>query len=82
MQPEAIEDFLARIYVDAEARQRFQADPSAELAKAGLSGQVDPATIDWTGLELAAASFARKRAGKRPRTWLQRWLARSGAVHH
>ena len=80
----SLEDFLARIYVDAEARARFTADPRGELAKAGLADQVDVDKLDWTGLELAAASFALKRAGKHKpeRSWLRRWLGRSGSVHH
>jgi hypothetical protein len=61
----AFEAFLARLYVDAAARQRFLLDPrrEAEAADARLTAEeVDALTrIDRTGLELAAASFAAKR---------------------
>lgn len=57
-----LEDFLARLYSDPDALARFRLDPSSELQKAGLAEAVDVDRIDWTGLELAAASFARKRA--------------------
>lgn len=57
------EAFLARIYVDPEARARFLADPRGEAQKAGLSEAecIALENIDQTGLELAANSFARKR---------------------
>ena len=58
------ERFLARIYVDAEARARFLAAPREEAARAGLTAEQCEAlaSIDRVGLELAARSFARKRA--------------------
>lgn len=62
-----VEAFLARLYTDAGARAAFAADPRGEALRAGL----DPAdadalaAIDALGLELAADSFARKRAGRR-----------------
>jgi hypothetical protein len=60
-----LEDFLARIYVDAEARAKFRADPQGELRRAGLANEIASLDrFDWTGLELASASFAHKRAGK------------------
>ena len=71
-----LESFLARLYVDAEARARFLEDPAGEAARAGLDGQdVDRLrAIDREGLELAAASFARKRASKSPRRAWRRFL--------
>lgn len=57
------EAYLARLYVDAQARARFLADPGGEAARAGL----DPAAcaalaqLDRVGLELAARSFEHKR---------------------
>jgi hypothetical protein len=62
----ALEAFLARIYVDADALARFRANPRAEAANAGLSAEECAALdqMDWPGLELAARSFARKRARK------------------
>jgi hypothetical protein len=60
------EAFLARIYTDAEARQRFLADPAGEAARAGLCAEDQAAAlkIDRAGLRLAARSFAHKRARK------------------
>jgi len=59
----AFESFVARLYVDSNARIRFLADPDGEATRAGLSsGEVAVLTrIDRAGLELAAASFAQKR---------------------
>lgn len=59
----AFEAFLARIYVDAEARARFLRDPGDEAGRAGLApGEVSAMLrIDRDGLELAAASIAAKR---------------------
>jgi hypothetical protein len=68
MSATAFEAFLARLYVDAELRARFLADPHGEAARAGLDADEGRAlaAIDRVGLELAAASFARKRADRRP----------------
>jgi hypothetical protein len=62
----AFEAFLARLYVDAEVRGRFLADPRAQAAAAGLSAEEIEALvqIDRVGLALAAESFARKRRGR------------------
>ncbi len=87
MSAERLEGFLARIYVDEETRARFLADPRGEAAKAGLNEReiVAIENIDLVGLELAARSFARKRAYKethrhgpvaRLRTWLRRVFRR------
>ena len=60
------EAFLARLYVDAELRARFLADPVGEALRAGL----DRATaerleaIDREGLELAAESVAAKKKAR------------------
>jgi hypothetical protein len=60
----AIEAFLARLYVDADLRARFVADPRAEAMRFGLDEKTAAALarIDRDGLALAADSFARKRA--------------------
>jgi hypothetical protein len=80
----ALEAFLARIYVDGEARARFLADPGLEARRAGLPPDACSAllAIDRVGLEMAAASFERKRGtqARRPRGLLgfrrlRRWLA-------
>jgi hypothetical protein len=69
----AFEAFLVRIYVDDAARDRFLAAPREEAARAGLDGAEQEAlvAVDRVGLELAARSFARKRAREagRPRRW-------------
>jgi hypothetical protein len=76
MSSAGIEVFLARLYVDAEARREFLADPRASARRAGL-GDVEVealARLDRVGLELATRSFEAKRS--RPRRWLCRWLPR------
>lgn len=66
MNTPAFERFLARLYVDADARDRFLREPLEEAQRAGLTAAQCEAlqAIDRTGLELAARSFARKRARK------------------
>lgn len=60
------EAFLARIYVDENARARFLADPRGEATRAGLTQeQVDDVVkIDREGLEMFAASLKRKKQGR------------------
>jgi hypothetical protein len=62
-----LEAFLARIYVDAAARERFLADPRATATAAGLSEEEVSAVanIDQTGLRLTAESLRRKREKRR-----------------
>jgi hypothetical protein len=57
------EAFLAKIYVDAEARARFLADPRGEAMRAGLTEPEISALekIDRIGLELTANSLQHKR---------------------
>jgi hypothetical protein len=78
MSAPALEAFLARLYTDEALRRRFLADPRAEAGRAGLSGDEMAALerIDRPGLLMAAESFARKRARKRPgpRFRLTKWL--------
>jgi hypothetical protein len=76
MRPE-FEAFLARLYTDAEVRGRFLADARGEAARAGMTAAECDALerIDRRGLELAARSFAHKRARKKLRsmwTWRSR----------
>jgi hypothetical protein len=61
------EAFLARIYVDADARARFLAAPRAAATAAKLSPQeIDAAEkIDRLGLHMTANSLRHKRRGKR-----------------
>jgi hypothetical protein len=62
----AIEAFLARLYTDDRLRGEFLAAPRAIAMREGLG--VEEATavesIDRVGLELAADSYAHKRAGR------------------
>jgi hypothetical protein len=70
MNAERFEAFLARLYVDPDARARFRANPLAEAKTVGLSSTECKAleNIDWVGLEMAARSFAKKRELKRSRS--------------
>ena len=63
MSAATLEAFLARIYVDAQARERFLSDPTAEASRAGLSpDEIESVKqIDRIGLELFAVSLERKR---------------------
>ena len=81
MSAQKFETFLAKLYVDDRARSRFLADPRREALNAGLTEHDCEALekIDLIGLELAAHSFARKRASCPPRktvSKLTRWLRR------
>ena len=66
MSDSRLESFLAKIYVDENARARFLADPRGEAAKAGLTPQQveDVVKIDRDGLELLAESLKRKKHGR------------------
>jgi len=69
-----LEQFLARLYTEAELRRRFLDDPRTVASAGNLSGdEVDALCgIDRIGLKMAAASFAAKRAQyrRRPRSIL------------
>lgn len=58
-----LEAFLARIYVDPKARDRFLSNPGREALSAGLSPEEIEAVkqIDQIGLELFAESLERKK---------------------
>lgn len=62
----SLEEFLARIYVDAEARAKFLGDPRGEAIRAGLTPEQveDVVKIDRDGLELFAGSLRHKAAQK------------------
>jgi hypothetical protein len=72
------EAFLAKIYVDAEARARFLADPRGEAMRAGLTEPEISALekIDRIGLELTANSLQHKRRH------LQGTMKRRGAIKY
>jgi hypothetical protein len=81
MSAQKLEAFLAKIYVDDQARLRFLADPRREALSAGLTEDecAGLEKIDLAGLELAPQSFARKRASRPPKRDLSRvtrWLTR------
>ena len=63
MSASIVEAFLARIYVDAQARARFLSNSTVEARAAGLSPDEVEAVkqIDQIGLELLALSLERKR---------------------
>jgi hypothetical protein len=62
-----LEELLARIYVDPDARQRFLTNPTAEDLVAGLSPEEIEALkqIDRVGLELLATSLEIKRGRRK-----------------
>ncbi len=64
-----LEAYLALLYTDEAARADFLADPAPAARRRGLpDDEVSAlAAIDQAGLRMAAASFAAKRAGHRPR---------------
>jgi hypothetical protein len=67
MSSPALESFLARLYTDEQARARFLEDMRGEAERAGLS-EADAAALaetDGTGLRMAAAGYAHKRARHR-----------------
>jgi len=73
------ETLLACLYVDNEVRAAFAADPHGVARSAGLGSDETAALalIDRAGLELAARSFAAKRArGSNRRPWLRRLAGR------
>jgi hypothetical protein len=61
-----LEAFLAKLYVDAEFRTRFLADPRGEAATHGFDErEVEAlASIDRIALKMAAASLKRKARGR------------------
>jgi hypothetical protein len=74
----ALEAFMARLLVDAETRARFAAAPEREAARAGLTpaDRAALATLDLEALELAAHTFAHKRARAARRPTPTGWLRR------
>lgn len=61
-----LEAFLAKIYVDEQARERFLAAPRQEAVRAGLTEAEIAAVeqMDRVGLELTARSLVRKHRKK------------------
>lgn len=84
MNAAALEAYLARLYTNAALRERFLAAPALEAWRAGLDEPTTAtlAKIDKTGLRMAAANYARKRAERRKpqrrlRDVLPGWLRRA-----
>jgi hypothetical protein len=77
-----LENLLARLYADAPFRRAFLSDPAGIARSHGLAEPEVEAlcNIDRGGLELAARSFAHKRAAHggagRRRSWLARLFPR------
>jgi hypothetical protein len=73
----SLEAYLAKLYLDADARRVFAADPRAAATQAGLAADDVAALegIDRVGLELAGRSFDAKRAASPRRSLLARLLA-------
>lgn len=67
MNDSPIETFLARIYVNRDARAKFLADPRGEATKAGLTAQQveDVIKMDRDRLELLADSLERKKHSRK-----------------
>ena len=74
----ALETYLVKLYLDRDARRAFLSDPRRAATAEGLAEPdvVALERIDREGLELAAQSFARKRAGQAPRGLRARLRAR------
>jgi hypothetical protein len=71
-----LEEFLARLYCDARALRQFLRSPRQQALRAGLSAAHCAALerMNFDDLELAAHSFARKRARKPRPALLHRLL--------
>jgi len=84
MSSAALETYLARLYTDDALRDAFLLQPRAQALLHGLSQQEADAmaAMDRIGLQMAAASYRAKRAGRaehgsqaRPaRRWWRRLL--------
>jgi hypothetical protein len=74
----SLETYLVKLYLDRDARRAFLADPRRAATAAGLDARDVAALerVDRDGLELAARSFAAKRAAQAPRGRWARLLAR------
>jgi hypothetical protein len=70
----ALEAYLARLYLDADARRAFAADPHGAASRAGLDATEIAALqpVDRVGLELTARSLAAKRSASARPGWLAR----------
>ena len=71
MSARALEEFLARLYTDAGLRQRFLSARERVARAANLDADeiASVLALDARDLELAARSFAHKRASAPRRRW-------------
>ncbi len=71
MSARAVEAVLARLYTDADLRAAFLRDGQRALAGADLTEAEcsELAAMDRVGLQMAAASYARKQEGRRKTFW-------------
>ncbi|MEG0881923.1 MAG: hypothetical protein RSF79_25180 [Janthinobacterium sp.] len=82
MSSPALETYLARLYTDDAVRSAFLLEPRAQALRHGLSPQEAEAmaAMDRVGLQMAAASYRAKRAGRARHavqgTPVQRWWRR------
>lgn len=84
----SLEAYLVKLYLDADARRVFAADPRRATTEAGLHATDvnEVERIDRVGLELTARSLAAKRATCPRRAWrarlreVWRWLPRRGGA--
>ena len=79
MSSPALETLLARLYTDDVLRAAFLLEPLAQALQHGLSPQEAEAmaAMDRIGLQMAAASYRAKRAGRGGQTKpAQRWWRR------
>ena len=79
MSSPALETYLARLYTDDALRAAFLLDPRAQALLHGLSSEEAEAmaAMDRIGLQMAAASYRAKRAGRGGQTKpAQRWWRR------
>lgn len=76
------EAFLARLYTDESFRNRFLQNGQEAAGEFGLGKAEieDLESIDLTGLELAAESFARKRLWKEKHPPPSLWKRVSGRI--
>jgi hypothetical protein len=67
MSAAAVETLLARLYTDDDLLRDFLRDPAGVARGAGLDEReaAGMAAMDRAGLEMAAASYSRKRPGNR-----------------
>jgi hypothetical protein len=73
----AVESLLAQLYTDASLRGEFLDDPVTVARREGLAENdaARLASVDREGLELAARSFAHKRASRVRTGWWRRLKA-------